>query len=109
MTTETVHPMVMKAARAMSVREAKIFCMSADAEWEVFSTEHIEAAQAALTECGALDMDFAIEMVVKYADSEPDGGDTVEIHRANIERARTARAKARDLSSAGLVYGSAPE
>jgi hypothetical protein len=32
--------------------------------------------------------------IVKYADSEPDGGDRVEMHRANVERARAAIAKA---------------
>jgi len=30
----------------------------------------------------------ALVKIVKYADSEPDGGDFVEMHRANIERAR---------------------
>jgi hypothetical protein len=34
------------------------------------------------------DLVAALEKIVKYADSEPDGGDTVEMHRANIEHAR---------------------
>lgn len=36
----------------------------------------------------------ALIKIVKYADSEPDGGEMVEMHRANVERARAAIAKA---------------
>lgn len=36
----------------------------------------------------------AARFVVKYADSEPDGGQRVEMHRANVERCRAAIAKA---------------
>lgn len=36
----------------------------------------------------------ALRWIVKYADSEPDGGEKVEMHRANVERARAAIAKA---------------
>jgi hypothetical protein len=32
--------------------------------------------------------------VVKFADSEPDGGTTVAMHRANVERARAAISRA---------------
>jgi hypothetical protein len=35
----------------------------------------------------------ALRYVVKFADSEPDGGETVAMHRANIERARSVLAK----------------
>jgi hypothetical protein len=38
----------------------------------------------------------ALVRVVRYAESEPDGGATVEVHRANIEQARAAIAKATD-------------
>ncbi len=42
----------------------------------------------------APDMLEALIKIVKYADSEPDGGETVAMHRANIERARAVIAKA---------------
>jgi len=35
----------------------------------------------------------ALQKIVKFADSEPDDGDTVAVHGANIERARAALAK----------------
>lgn len=36
----------------------------------------------------------AASRTVRYADSEPDGGEQVEVHRANIERMRAALARA---------------
>lgn len=56
--------------------------------------EYVTDADARLI-AAAPDLLEAARKIVAYADSEPDGGDTVEIHRANIERARTAIKKAR--------------
>jgi hypothetical protein len=53
----------------------------------------IEKANARLIAAAPELLEAAI-WIVKYADSEPDGGDRVEMHRANVERARAAIAKA---------------
>lgn len=53
-----------------------------------------EAKANAKLWAAAADLAEALTKIIKYADSEPDGGVTVEMHRANIERARAALAKA---------------
>lgn len=61
------------------------------------STDELDANAAHIVRCvNNFDaLAEALEKVVRFADSEPDGGDTVAIHRANIERARAALSAAR--------------
>lgn len=58
-----------------------------------------EALANATLFAAAPDLLIALAKIVKYADSEPDGGTTVEMHRANVERARAAIAKAAGSAS----------
>ena len=90
MTTETVHPMVMKAARAMCDLTAKEISTRPDFYWERNSETYIIAAQAALTECGALECLEALDWCV-----------------AEINRDSPSVLNARKVMSA--INGSAPE
>jgi hypothetical protein len=49
------HPMVMKAARALSDRSADACGISREVQWAVSAAQFIADAHASLTECGALE------------------------------------------------------
>jgi hypothetical protein len=83
-----VHPMVMKAARAMAEHEGEKYGPSA---WELYSHAYLAMAQAALTECGALDCLAALE-----ASHDP-------------ENFTDGTAERMAESAIAKVYGSAPE
>jgi hypothetical protein len=85
----SIHPMVMKAARAMAEHEAKL-------QGRMFYAQSfIAQARAALTECGALD---CLEALETFVWPHQDGCNLAETERQ--EKGRAAIAK---------VYGSAPE
>lgn len=48
------------------------------------------AAQLTEARAAVAELVLAAAKVVRYADSEPDGGTMVEMHRANVERCRAA-------------------
>lgn len=56
--------------------------------------DYITGAEAAHLIAAAPELFEALTKIVKYANSEPDGGTYVQMHRANIERARAAIDKA---------------
>ena len=85
------HPMVMKAARGLCREVARQMRESDSELWANESENLILAAQAALTECGALECLEALEMI----DEETHGGPNIFWRKVD-----TAIAK---------VYGSAPE
>jgi hypothetical protein len=91
-----IHPMVMKAARALAAYDG----------WDLSKTPHadyIEAAQAALTECGALECLEALERLRGEWDYQCSKGNVPE-GRVEAETADKAIAKAKAVE----VYGSAP-
>jgi hypothetical protein len=94
-----VHPMVMKAARGLCREVARQMEESDSELWDNERENLILAAQAAITECGALQCFNALAL---YVD-----GSSLSVDAPAM--AKAAIAEARDLSSAGVVYGSAPE
>lgn len=109
-TTNDIHPMVMKAARAMAEHEGEKYGPSA---WELYSHAYLAMAQAALTECGALEC-------LSRAESFIDGI-REELHQRRVcdwypEGAHNAAAQmSEDMRLIGNacadfnVYGSAPK
>ena len=97
-----VHPMVMKAAKSWFASEVGVSAADDPEEWDAQSAVQIRRAQAALTECGALECLEALELIVA-------ADDTGCLWERDISRGKLAIYKARDVSSAGSVYGSAPE
>lgn len=109
----TVHPMVMKAARVKCRRDASKNRIEEERLWRVFGPEFIEDAQAALTECGALECLEAldpetIEAVAGEINSGEHNARAASLHGV-AKRQAAAIAKARDVSSADKAYGRAPE
>jgi len=107
MTTDPVHPMVMKAARALAAYDG----------WDMPNphAEHIHAAQAALTGCGALECLECLERVEQRWEKNgfgynPDDRGSVQ---AVIAKARglssTGKPQSDDEAEGRVVYGSAPE
>jgi hypothetical protein len=80
-----IHPMVMKAARVLARLDG---C----ANWADFSQVYIDQAQAALTECGALECLEALEK-----------------HQKASTYAEENDANAAGYTAIAKVYGSAPE
>ena len=91
---ETVHPMVMKAAKSLFYSVTGVSAGDDPDEWGATCHEHIADAQAALTTCGALELLEALEQAVT---SMQDSGYS-NSHLA-VRAARAAILK---------VYGSAP-
>ncbi len=108
-----VHPMVMKAARARCKRYAEHTGQGEPGVWSMFGQEFTEEAFDSLTECGALEcFDSAVSLlnIEDAGDEECDDAALLMMHQQNaVESARLGVAKARDVSSDGVVYGSAPE
>jgi len=103
-----IHPMVMKAARAaFAVRYG---CLPEDAieQWDACGGDMILESQAALTECGALECFEALKRLSGEWAYQCSKGNVPE-GRVEAEMADKAIAKARDVSSDGVVYGSAAE
>jgi hypothetical protein len=100
MTTENepVHPMLMRAARAISALIAEHMGDSLENVWTQVGRHHINIAQAALTECGALDCLEALERLRGEWAYQCSKGNVPE-GRVEAEMADAAIAK---------VYGSAP-
>jgi len=113
MTTETVHPMVMKAAIGLRDHIAPQIDKNPAEFWDKESQSLIAAAQAALTECGALEcFDSAVSLlsIEDAGEKECDDAALLMMHQQNaVASARLGVAKARGVSSAERVYGSAPE
>lgn len=65
MSTETIHPMVMKAARVFSDQESDAFGIDRNLHWDLHRKRLTLAAQSALTECGALESLQALEAYEK--------------------------------------------
>jgi len=86
-----VHPMVMKAARAMAEHEGEKYGPSA---WELYSHAYLAMAQAALTECGALECFQALESARGYV------AQVVSVDGEEVSEIDNTIAK---------VYGIAPE
>ena len=106
MTTETVHPMVMKAAREIGKDKAAAEHYKFDSIfWEHKKGQCVREATRILTECGALDFLEALEVAHKHIDI----GALSVSHCKDATLIQSAIAKARDVSSAGSVYESAPE
>ncbi len=87
--TTTVHPMVMKAARALARVDG---C----ANWEEFSQVYIDQAQAALTACGALERLSVLEKaVIEFGCGFPacEAFESIEGEPPVIDEARSAIAK----------------
>ncbi len=84
-----IHPMVMKAARAMAEHEGEKYGPSA---WELYSHAYVAMAQAALNACGALECLEALERIVTSDDNQA-------LEDGDIRFGKRAIAK---------VYGSAP-
>jgi hypothetical protein len=98
-----VHPMVMKAARASSDTEAEIYGIDPNLKWEIGKERHIKTAQAALTECGALECLGSLERLRGEWAYQCSKGNVPE-GRVEAEMADKAIAKAKAVE----VYGSAP-
>jgi hypothetical protein len=99
-----IHPMAMKAARALSDRSADACGISREVQWAVAAAQFIADAHASLTECGALECFNALDLYVN--------GSSLSVDAPAM--AKAAIAKVRDVSSAGKataveVYGSAQE
>jgi hypothetical protein len=99
MTTEPVHPMVMRAARVLNRRAAQCCNTNEEDSWRVYGPDFIADAHAALTACGALE---CLEALQTYAAVAGNTGYSVN------------RDTARELHTLGVaainkVYGSAPE
>jgi hypothetical protein len=92
MNTEPVHPMVMKAARVFGDQESDVYGIDRKLHWDLHRHRLIPAAQAALTDCGALECLEALE-AYECAQTNDDSD-------AAHMLAHSAIAK---------VYGSAPE
>ena len=98
-----IHPMVMKAAKSWFASEMGVSAADDPEEWDAQSAVQIRRAKAALTECGALECLEACESFVRKVD------DGKARSKESYAQMKEAIAKARDLSSAGSVYGNAPE
>lgn len=107
-TTNDIHPMVMKAARTKCRRDSVKKCVDQGRLWTMFEMEYIIDAQAALTECGALECFEALKRLSGEWAYQCSKGNVPE-GRVEAEMADKAIAKARDVSSDGVVYGSAAE
>lgn len=68
MSTETIHPMVMKAAQSWFASEVGVSAKDDPQEWEAQAPTLIRRAHAALTECGALECLEALERMT-YKDN----------------------------------------
>jgi hypothetical protein len=109
MTTETVHPMVMKAAKTQFACDSGQPVEENPELWARSQDAYVYDAQLVLTECGALDLlekAAKLEEAARCVQAGELHKDSLQIERMEMQK---AIAKARDLSSAGVVYGSAPE
>lgn len=93
-TTNDVHPMVMKAARTLSDRSADECKLPREVQWAFAASRFIADAQAALTECGALECFDALEKLARLGNGE---------HYGNSDGNMIAR------DAIAKVCGSAPE
>jgi hypothetical protein len=109
-----IHPMVMKAARSLCAQEDAV---DPEFYWQHFGHKFIARAQAALTDCGALECLEAAKglhrKLYEVAERHNDRSCDYDVC-PEIRAYESAIAKARDLSSAGKataveVYGSATE
>jgi hypothetical protein len=90
---ETVHPMVMKAAQSWFASEMGVTAADDPEEWAAQSAVQIRRAQAALTECGALECLEALESARGYV------AQVVSVDGEEVSEIDNIIAK---------VYGSAP-
>lgn len=102
MSIDSIHPMVMKAARALAKSQG-----CSPALFPAFVEQYVEQAKATLTECGALECFEALKRLSGEWAYQCSKGNVPE-GRVEAEMADKAIAKARDVSSDGVVYGSAP-
>jgi hypothetical protein len=89
-----VHPMVMKAAKSWFAFEIGATAEEDPDAWELYGHEFLTQAQAALTECGALECLEALEKLARLGNGE---------HYGNSDGNMIAR------EAITKVYGSAPE
>jgi hypothetical protein len=93
--------MVMKAARGLCAHDSAVCGTNDSDNWAIYSQDFIAQAQAALTECGALECLEALEGSVHFSDAVAYRDDTL------------SRALREWLISGekiiAKVYGSAPE
>jgi hypothetical protein len=92
-TTNDVHPMVMKAAKAQFACDCSRSADDHPECWEHFRDAYVRDAQRVLTECGALECLEAL----------------CELHEAAITNLVTSDELRKSGAAILKVYGSAPE